>query len=240
MNRGFRRVALSLFVLAIALAQSFADPPRTADRFRVHVLVSDGSVAADHIDGDLVNPWGIAFNPNGPVWVADNHSGLSTLYDGAGVKNALVVTVPPPSDGSPPSAPTGIVFAGGADFVVDNGTLSGPARFIFASEDGTISAWAPNVNPTNAILEVEHLAKRPSLLDWRSRATGARTACTRRLPQQQDRRVRRSLPAHDGSGRLPRLLHPAPLRPLRHPEHPGQSVRHLRQAGRRRRGRPAG
>ena len=46
------------------------------DRFySVHNLVSDGSVKADHPDTDLVNPWGVAFNPNGFVWVADNAIG---------------------------------------------------------------------------------------------------------------------------------------------------------------------
>jgi hypothetical protein len=30
-------------------------------------LVSDGSVTAEHTDANLVNPWGIAFNPNGFV-----------------------------------------------------------------------------------------------------------------------------------------------------------------------------
>jgi hypothetical protein len=55
--------------------------------YHVHNLASDGSVPADHVDSDLVNPWGIAFNPFEPefVWVADNETGKSTLYDGNGV-----------------------------------------------------------------------------------------------------------------------------------------------------------
>ena len=42
-------------------------------------LVSDGSMTAEHTDANLVNPWGIVFNPNGFVWVADNGTGVSTL-----------------------------------------------------------------------------------------------------------------------------------------------------------------
>jgi len=123
------------------------------DRFySVHNLVSDGFVKADHLDTDLVNPWGVAFNPNGFVWVADNHSGLSTLYDGFGVKNSLIVSIPPAPGGTPPGAPTGIVFSSGTDFVLTRGTLSGPSRFIFATEDGTIAAWAPMVDGTHALL----------------------------------------------------------------------------------------
>jgi uncharacterized protein (TIGR03118 family) len=120
--------------------------------YSVRNLASDGFVTADHTDPDLVNPWGIVFNPNGPVWVADNGTGLSTLYDGFGVKQALVVTIPTAAGGTPPASPTGIVFSSGSDFVVTQNAVSGASRFIFATQDGTISGWAPNVNPTNAIL----------------------------------------------------------------------------------------
>lgn len=120
--------------------------------YAVHNLVSDGFVKADHLDTDLVNAWGVAFNPNGFVWVADNHTGLSTLYDGFGVKNSLIVTIPPAPGNPPPGVPTGIVFSSGADFVLTRGTLSGPSRFIFATEDGTIVAWAPQVDGTHALL----------------------------------------------------------------------------------------
>ena len=73
-----------------------------------HVLVSDGSVAADFTDPNLVNGWGIVFGPTTPVWVADNGSGKSTLYDGTGKAIPLVVTVP--GVGGMPGNPTGIVF----------------------------------------------------------------------------------------------------------------------------------
>jgi uncharacterized protein (TIGR03118 family) len=124
----------------------------------VHNLVSDGAIPADHVDPDLVNPWGIAFNPNAVVWVADAETGVATLYNGAGVKQGLVVTIPTPPGGAPPSHPTGIVFSGGSDFVVTNGTTSGPSRFIFATEDGTIAGWAPNVDATHAILAADSSA----------------------------------------------------------------------------------
>ena len=130
--------------------------PAAADSYMIHNLVSDGFATADTTDADLVNPWGIAFNPNGFVWIANNHSGVSTLFDGSGVKQSLVVTVPPPAGGSGQSAPTGIVFSGGSEFVVTEGKKSGPSRFIFATEDGTISAWAPNVDFTNAVLEIDN------------------------------------------------------------------------------------
>ena len=126
--------------------------PRGA--YSVHNLVSDGFVPADHTDPDLVNPWGIVFAPNAPVWVNDNGTGLSTLYEGLGVKQALVVTVPPPTGGTPLSLPTGIVSSA-AGFAVTQGALSAPSRFIFATLRGTISGWAPTVNPTNAIVAAD-------------------------------------------------------------------------------------
>src|SRR6185312_17384966 len=65
-----------------------------------------------HTDNQLLNAWGVAFFPNGPFWIADNNAGLATLYDGEGVKQATVVTIPPsahePADTQ--SAPTGIVW----------------------------------------------------------------------------------------------------------------------------------
>jgi uncharacterized protein (TIGR03118 family) len=105
-----------------------------------------------------VNPWGIAFNPAAFVWIANAETGVSTLYNGAGVKQSLVVTIPTPPGGTPPSHPTGIVFSGGTDFVVAKGAVSGPSRFIFSTEDGTVSGWAPNVDQTNAILKVDNSA----------------------------------------------------------------------------------
>ena len=90
-----RRIGASL-ALALALgvtANAWAD----SNAYTQRNLVSDGFVAAEQPDPDLVNPWGIAFNPFGFVWVADNHTGLSTLYDGDGIKQGLVVQIPTPT-----------------------------------------------------------------------------------------------------------------------------------------------
>jgi len=97
-------------------------------------LVSDIPGLAEFTDPTLVNPWGMSSSGSSPIWVSDNGTGKSTLYNGAGVKQATVVTVPPPSGGTPPSSPTGQVFNG-------TSTNFGGSHFIFATEDGTISAW---------------------------------------------------------------------------------------------------
>ncbi len=145
-----------LVVLALAMILAPAAGHAVSGVYLQHNLVSDGSIPADHTDPQLVNAWGIAFNPNGPVWINDNGTGVATLYDGAGVKQGLVVTIPPPQGGTPPSAPTGIVFNTTTDFEIPTDGSKTPSIFIFATEDGTISAWAPSANPTNAIRMVDN------------------------------------------------------------------------------------
>jgi len=121
-----------------------------AQSFTSTALVSDGAVAAPHTDPNLKNAWGIAFNPKGFVWVADNATSLATLYDGNGVPQSLVVSIPNGVSG--PANPTGIVFNGTTDFMVTQGGKSGVGAFIFSGEGGTITAWAPAVAPTTAIV----------------------------------------------------------------------------------------
>jgi uncharacterized protein (TIGR03118 family) len=104
-----------------------------------HNLVSDGFVPADHINSDVVNAWGLVSGPATPWWIVDNGTGKSTLYNVATGTFPLTVTVP--GAGGAQGNPTGIVFNGGTGFVVNNGAGTSAARFIFASEDGTISAF---------------------------------------------------------------------------------------------------
>jgi uncharacterized protein (TIGR03118 family) len=140
-------------LVAVAGLGAWRDGGDHDNRYRVSNLVSDGNIPAPNTDSNLVNGWGVAFNPTGFVWVADNGTGLATLYDGHGVPQSLVVAVPATADGQP-GAPTGIVFSGGSDFVVTNGSASGPSRFIFATEDGVIDGWSPQVDLTHAIIAV--------------------------------------------------------------------------------------
>jgi len=108
--------------------------------------VSDLAGVADHQDTNLMNAWGVFFNPNGPVWVANNATGTSTLYTGDGTAfptttppGPLVVTIPS-VDGSGMGVPSGLTFNSGSDFVIPS-SPPGPARFVFATEDGVIAAW---------------------------------------------------------------------------------------------------
>ncbi|ALK95944.1 NHL repeat family protein [Massilia sp. WF1] len=129
--------------------------PSIASTFATRSLVGDVGTAADHTDAKLVNAWGIAFNPTGFVWVANNGSATSTLYDGNGVPQTLVVAIPPGASGATAS-PTGIVFNGNPGFQVTQNGASGNSAFIFAAENGTLSGWSPGVNRTNAIVAVDN------------------------------------------------------------------------------------
>jgi uncharacterized protein (TIGR03118 family) len=140
---------LAAIVLLVPLAASRAHEDRNS--YEQHNLVSDGFAPADHIDKNLVNAWGVVFNPTAFVWVADNHTGVATLYDGAGNPQSLVVNIPGVQANSGHGSPTGIVFNGTNDFGVSNATASGPSRFIFATEEGVIAGWAPNVDLNNAL-----------------------------------------------------------------------------------------
>jgi uncharacterized protein (TIGR03118 family) len=117
-------------------------------------LVSDLS-AANNIygsssnDARLINAWGVAFNPSGFVWVANNGSSTSTLYDGNGAPQSLIVSIPPGASGN--AMPTGIVFNGHQDFMVTANGMSGASAFIFAGQAGTLSGWSPGVDMTHAV-----------------------------------------------------------------------------------------
>lgn len=155
-SRIFRSLFASAALTVIAGASAARDDHRVHQAYTNDVLVSNGTIPANFTDPNLINGWGVVFNPTGFVWVSDADSGKSTLYDGTGKPQTLVVSIP--GVGGEPGHPTGIVFSGGADFVVTNGTANGPARFIFATEDGTIAGWAPNVDAANALTAIDNSA----------------------------------------------------------------------------------
>jgi uncharacterized protein (TIGR03118 family) len=106
-------------------------------------------------DHNLANAWGLAFASGGPFWVANEHSGTSTVYDANGTIVPLVVTVPAAKAGATGS-PTGVVANSSTGFVISQNGVSGPAAFLFDSLDGTISGWNPSVNANTAIIAINN------------------------------------------------------------------------------------
>lgn len=146
-------------VLALPMLTAMSAAQAMGDFYQQSNLVSDGFLPAANPDRNLVNAWGVAPNPFGPTWVADNGTGVATLYDGKGKAVALVVQIPAPAGTNGAGTPTGIVFNGSAGFMVSNGHgAPAAARFIFATEDGVIAGWAPTVDMTHAIRVIDNAA----------------------------------------------------------------------------------
>ena len=172
---GRRMLIWSSFIPLLAL-QLVASPAVRADEESTFVqtnLVSDLPGLARVQDQNLKNSWGIVHGPATPWWVADNNGNVSTLYDGTGTPfpptsptnpGPLVVNIPTPAAATG-GTPTGIVFNSQVtDFMVSDGTKSGPSRFIFATEDGTIEGWSPAVSRTQALIAVDR-SEVPSAAD---------------------------------------------------------------------------
>jgi uncharacterized protein (TIGR03118 family) len=109
-------------------------------------LVSNAAGLAPVTDPQLVNAWGLSRGSGTPWWVSDEATGLSTLYNGAGAKQSLIVTIPPSdptNTNTPMGSPTGTIFNGSTtDFLLAPGA---PATFLFSTLDGTIAGWNANV-----------------------------------------------------------------------------------------------
>ena len=134
------------FATAASLALFAAAPVAFAQHYTQVNLVANTSGIAPVTDPHLVNPWGISRSSSSPWWISDNGAGVSTLYNGAGVINPLVVTIPkadPNSKSFPNGAPTGTIANDvPTDFLLAPGA---PAAFLFSTIDGTISGWNPTV-----------------------------------------------------------------------------------------------
>ena len=147
LRKSLRLVAVVGAVVLVVWVAGVASARNQANVYTVHPLVSD-SASAPVTDASLVNGWGLSAGPTTPWWTANNGTNTSTLYSGAGAKQALTVTVA--------GAPTGTVFNGDASaFVVNQSGKSGAARFLFATEGGTITGWSPAVNPTATVTGVD-------------------------------------------------------------------------------------
>ena len=135
MNRG-RIFLTSILVLGASIGFASAAQKNS---YQATILAGNEDEGFHTMDPKLQNSWGLAASATSPWWVANNGSNSSTLYNGAGDKIPLEVDVP--------GAPTGEVFYGGDSFKLSNGAS---ARFIWAAEDGTFSAWNGTLDMVNS------------------------------------------------------------------------------------------
>jgi uncharacterized protein (TIGR03118 family) len=148
--------AYTKFGLLLVAAVMFTAGSARADTYSWTNFQSDIAGVAQHTDPNLVNPWGMSVSGNGTIWVSDNGTGVATLYHQDGTANPLVVTIPPARHNKDGGNPTGQVFNSTSFFQVTKDGHSGPALFIFVSEDGSISGWNPTVDGTHAIIAVDN------------------------------------------------------------------------------------
>src|SRR6266513_1084176 len=151
MKTTYIKVALLTFAAAILTATS-----TRADTYSWTNFQSDIPGVAQHVDPNLVNPWGMVASSTGTIWVSDNGTGVSTLYHQDGTAVPLVVTIPTAARNRGTGNPTNIVFNDTPFFQVTKNGNSAPALFIFVSEDGSISGWNPTLDVTHAIIAVDN------------------------------------------------------------------------------------
>lgn len=119
-------------------------------------LISDIPALARFTDPNLINPWGVSLGPGGSVQLANNDTGVVTAHDGdyPPVASGLPYITIPASNYQGYGKPTGIVFNSGGGFSVSEGGKSGPSLFLFATEEGTIAGWSPDVDLGHALVAV--------------------------------------------------------------------------------------
>jgi uncharacterized protein (TIGR03118 family) len=121
-----------------ALALSIMGGIASGQQYNQTNLVANTAGVATTTDPDLVNPWGVSRSSSSPWWIADNKTGLSTLYNGAGTKLGLIVTIPAATTGQV-GTPTGTIYNGSkTDFLL---APASPALFLFSTLDGEIVGW---------------------------------------------------------------------------------------------------
>jgi uncharacterized protein (TIGR03118 family) len=141
--------------LGLSFALMLAATPALAAGYSITNLVSNQVGVAKMQDTDLVNPWGLCQDSDAdPVWTSDNGSDKSTFYNRtSGLKQFPVVAIPH-------GVPTGCVSVPvGINFTMTENALSGRAYFLFDSEAGAISGWAPGVDQNNAIIGYDGASK---------------------------------------------------------------------------------
>jgi uncharacterized protein (TIGR03118 family) len=116
-------------------------------------LVSDIAGLAAVTDPELTNPFGVSHSSTSPFWISNNDSNTATLYAVTGSTNVTKTNINPPSGfvaipttaagtASGNQGPTGQVNnTNMSSFLVGNGGNGQFAHFIFANDNGTISAW---------------------------------------------------------------------------------------------------
>jgi uncharacterized protein (TIGR03118 family) len=135
---------------ALAVAAAALSLPASAGFIQTN-LISDLPGLAVLTDPVLRNSWGLSHSATSPIWVSDQGTSVTTLYNinAGGVTKVNQVSILPGGVGT---GPTGQVNNGNASaFILTNSVA---ASFIFANLNGTISAWNNGLGFTQAQIRV--------------------------------------------------------------------------------------
>jgi uncharacterized protein (TIGR03118 family) len=150
MTQGIRRNVVNVAALVVVAALLSASAMAACGQaYTATTLVKNTGKKGDK---QLINPWGLAYAPSNPFWLSDAGSGLSTLYDGSGNKQSLIVTIPSAS-GTGTGSPTGIVYQASTEFQIK----TWPSAFMFSTLDGLIVGWS-HFDPNNGLIGVDNSA----------------------------------------------------------------------------------
>ena len=175
MNKGVRGLAL-LAILSLAIVWSLGQGASAT------TLTSSTTGKGGYTDPNMLNSWGFAINHDGLLWVANNKSGLVSLYLGDGQPTSTMVLIPTP-DGVGQGSPTGLVLdrenrfripfglakASSSDEEGEDGDESddsedvcgdSPAILIVATEEGALAAWSPSLGTDKALIVADHSGER--------------------------------------------------------------------------------
>jgi uncharacterized protein (TIGR03118 family) len=129
-----------VMIVSLACLSAFAQDTTTNSYTQTNLVSDTASIKAVHTDPNLKNPWGLSRTAASPWWVSDQVTGVSTLYDGTGTPQPLIVTIPSAS-GTGTGSPSGTAVLNGS--------------FVFVTLDGTISEWT---GAASAVIKVNHSA----------------------------------------------------------------------------------
>ncbi|MBN8855132.1 MAG: TIGR03118 family protein [Sphingobacteriales bacterium 50-39] len=140
---------IAILALAAGCRKTHIDQQDLRNFMQVNLVSNTAKYSPVHMDGTLMNAWGLAWAPSGIAWVNSNGGGVSEVYTGEGalIPARPLVNIPTAMDTTGGPA-TGIVFSGGKGFRLSNG---GTANFIFDALDGILSGWNGAAH-NNAIL----------------------------------------------------------------------------------------
>ena len=122
-------------------------PKISVTTWKVNYLTSDVAGSTPNFDPIMSNPWGIVIFDN-EIFIANGATDAITNYDLFGVKIIGRISVRSAVHNS--SFPTDIIVNCGNSFNISNGITERSPRFLTCTEQGTVHAYSPQINPNQS------------------------------------------------------------------------------------------